>query len=91
MSEGVPILDTVTKKCKVRKLDDKSFTIILTQGLNRQIRRMCDYLGYRVVNLKRIRVCNIRLGNMRPGELRELTREEESKLRSMVEKNTKSK
>ena len=64
MSEGVPILDTVTKKCKVRKIDDRSFMIVLTQGLNRQIRRMCDALGYRVVNLKRVRVCNVKLGNI---------------------------
>lgn len=84
MSEGVPILDTVTKKCRVRKIDDRSFMIVLTQGLNRQIRRMCDCLGYRVVNLKRVRVCNIRLGNMRPGELRELTSEEERELRRIV-------
>ncbi|MGN0395055.1 MAG: pseudouridine synthase [Coprococcus sp.] len=84
MSDGVPILDTVTKKCKVRKLDNYSFTIILTQGLNRQIRRMCDYLGYKVVNLKRIRVCNIKLGNMRPGEYRELTDAEVSELRHIV-------
>mgnify|MGYP000344478229 CR=1 FL=1 len=84
MSEGVPILDTVTKKCKVRKIDDRSFMIVLTQGLNRQIRRMCDALGYRVVNLKRVRVCNVKLGNMRPGELRELSREEEAELRRIV-------
>ena len=84
MSEGVPILDTVTKKCKVRKIDDRSFMIVLTQGLNRQIRRMCDALGYRVVNLKRVRVCNVKLGNMRPGELRELSREEEAELRRRV-------
>lgn len=84
MSDGVPILDTVTKKCKVRKIDDRSFMIVLTQGLNRQIRRMCDALGYRVVNLKRVRVCNVKLGNMRPGELRELSREEEAELRRIV-------
>lgn len=85
MSEGVPILDTVTKKCSVRKLDNYSFTIVLTQGLNRQIRRMCEALDYRVVNLKRIRVINIRLGNMRPGELRRLTPEEEKELRRIVD------
>ncbi len=84
MSNGVPVLDTVTKKCKVRKIDNYSFTIILTQGLNRQIRRMCDYLGYKVVNLKRIRVCNIKLGNMRPGELRELSSFETDELRALV-------
>lgn len=85
MSEGVPILDTVTKKCLVKKLDNYSFSIVLTQGLNRQIRRMCEALDYRVVNLKRIRVINIRLGNMRPGELRRLTPEEEKELRRIVD------
>jgi 23S rRNA pseudouridine2604 synthase len=85
MSEGVPILDTVTKKCRLKKLDSHSFTIILTQGLNRQIRRMCDALGYKVVNLKRIRVINITLGNMKPGELRKLTVSEEAELRRIVE------
>ncbi|MBO5260987.1 MAG: pseudouridine synthase [Coprococcus sp.] len=84
LSGGVPILDTVTKKCKVKKIDDRSFSIVLTQGLNRQIRRMCETLGYRVVNLKRVRVCNVKLGNLRPGELRRLTFEEEQELRRIV-------
>ena len=57
---------------------------MLTQGLNRQIRRMCETLGYRVVNLKRVRVCNVKLGNLRPGELRRLTFEEEQELRRIV-------
>jgi 23S rRNA pseudouridine2604 synthase len=85
MSEGVPILDTVTKKCRLTKIDNYSFKIILTQGLNRQIRRMCDYFGYKVVNLKRVRVMNIRLGNLKPGEYRKLTGEEERELRKQVE------
>ncbi|MGN0436708.1 MAG: pseudouridine synthase [Wujia sp.] len=84
MSNGVPILDTVTKKCKVSKTGARTFRIILTQGLNRQIRRMCEYLGYRVVYLKRVRVMNIRLMDLRPGAFRELTAEEEKKLREMV-------
>lgn len=84
MAEGVPILDTVTKKCRLKKIDNYSFYIVLTQGLNRQIRRMCDYFGYKVINLKRIRVCNIKLGNMKPGELRKLTPAEEAELRQMV-------
>lgn len=84
MSNGVPILDTVTKKCKVKKTGSRTFSIILTQGLNRQIRRMCDFCGYRVVNLKRVRVMNIKLGDLRPGAFRELTFEEEKKLREMV-------
>lgn len=84
MSNGVPILDTVTKKCKVKKTGARTFRIILTQGLNRQIRRMCEYLGYRVVHLKRVRVMNIKLMDLRPGAFRELTSEEEKKLREMV-------
>ena len=56
------------------------------QGLNRQIRRMCEYFGYKVVNLKRLRVINIRLGNLRPGEYRHLTKEEETELRRLVER-----
>lgn len=84
MSEGVPILDTVTKKCKVEKTGTRTFKIVLTQGLNRQIRRMCDYFGYRVVHLKRVRVMNINLGNLRPGTFRQISVEEEKKLRSLV-------
>lgn len=84
MSEGVPILDTVTKKCRVIKLDKYSFKIIITQGLNRQIRRMCEYFQYRVVNLKRIRVVNIRLGDLRPGEYRVISSAEERELRKTV-------
>jgi 23S rRNA pseudouridine2604 synthase len=61
MRNGVPILDTVTRKCEVEKIDEMNFRIILTQGLNRQIRRMCEYLGYEVKKLKRIRIMNIKL------------------------------
>ena len=63
MSHGVAILDTVTRPCKVEKTGEKSFRIILTQGLNRQIRRMCETLGYRVMTLQRVRIMNIRLGS----------------------------
>lgn len=84
MAEGVPILDTVTKKCRLYKIDNYSFKIVITQGLNRQIRRMCEYFGYRVVNLKRTRVINIKLGDLKPGEYRRLTPEEEKELRSIV-------
>lgn len=79
MSQGVPILDTVTAPCKVRQLGKKSFNIVLTQGMNRQIRRMCAYLGYEVVKLKRIRIMNISLDmpvgkwrDLKPGELAEI-------------------
>jgi len=61
MSNGVPILDTITRKCFVKQMDKKKFRIILTQGLNRQIRRMCEYLGYDVKKLKRVRIMNIKL------------------------------
>ena len=73
MSNGVPILDTVTRPCKVRQSGAREFHIILTQGLNRQIRRMCEACGYRVKALKRIRVMNILLGDLKPGEWREVT------------------
>jgi 23S rRNA pseudouridine2604 synthase len=61
MSKGVPILNTVTRPCEIKRIKDYEFKIILTQGLNRQIRRMCEYLGYRVKKLKRIRIMNIKL------------------------------
>ncbi|MDY5539978.1 MAG: pseudouridine synthase [Lachnospiraceae bacterium] len=80
MSRGVPILDTVTKKCLVEKTGPCAFRIILTQGLNRQIRRMCEYFGYRVKKLHRIRVMNIELGDLKPGEYRRLTPKEIAEL-----------
>ncbi len=76
MAGGVPILDRITNKCKVTKLNDKTFSIILTQGLNRQIRRMCEYFNYKVVKLNRIRIMNIKLGDLKIGEYRELTKDE---------------
>lgn len=80
MRNGVPILDTVTRPCTVEKIGRRKFRIILTQGLNRQIRRMCEYLEYRVVYLKRIRIMNIKLGDLKTGEYRELTNKEISEL-----------
>ena len=85
MMKGVPILDTVTLPCKVRRTGDKSFNIIIVQGLNRQIRRMCEYFGYNVTSLRRIRIMNIRLGNMQPGQWRELTDAELNELMSELE------
>jgi len=73
MSEGVPILDTVTLPCRVRRTGERSFNIILVQGLNRQIRRMCEALGANVTHLRRIRIMNLRLGRLQPGQWRELT------------------
>ncbi|WP_084625604.1 23S rRNA pseudouridine(2604) synthase RluF [Salinimicrobium xinjiangense] len=75
MSSGIPILDTVTRKCEVEQLSKNIFRIVLTQGLNRQIRRMCEYLGYEVVKLKRIRIMNVEL-DVPVGQYRHLTREE---------------
>ena len=76
MESGVPILETVTLPCRLRKTGERSFRIVLVQGLNRQIRRMCEYFGYRVTRLRRVRIMNLTLGNLRPGEWRELTEDE---------------
>ncbi|NNG41466.1 23S rRNA pseudouridine(2604) synthase RluF [Pseudoalteromonas sp. NEC-BIFX-2020_002] len=73
MSGGLPILDTVTKKCKVTQTGAQQFTIVLTQGLNRQIRRMCEYLGYEVVTLKRVRIMNVTLKGLKVGQWRHLS------------------
>jgi len=75
MANGIPILDTVTRKCFVEQIHKKQFRIVLTQGLNRQIRRMCEYLDYRVVKLKRTRIMNIEL-NLGVGKYRDLTKKE---------------
>lgn len=84
MANGVPILDTVTRKCKVEKFGKFKFRIILTQGLNRQIRRMCEYCGYKVTRLVRVRVMNIKLGDLKPGEYRALTEAEIEKLYDLI-------
>ncbi len=76
MAAGVPILDTVTKPCKIEQIDKKTFNIILTQGLNRQIRRMCEHFDYRVINLRRIRIMNIKLGRLKVGDYRNVTEKE---------------
>lgn len=88
MSRGVAILDTVTRPCKVEKTGEKSFRIILTQGLNRQIRRMCEALGYRVVTLQRVRIMNIRLGSLKEGTWRTIEGEERRKLDAMLSGST---
>jgi 23S rRNA pseudouridine2604 synthase len=79
MANGVPILDTVTKKCLVEPVNQQTFRIVLTQGLNRQIRRMCEFLGYKVIKLKRIRIMNITL-DIEEGKYRHLTEAELKKL-----------
>lgn len=88
MAGGVRILDTVTRPCKVRKIHTFTFRIILTQGLNRQIRRMCEALNYRVVALKRIRIMNIRLGDLPIGSYREVTGAELSELERLAGRRT---
>ncbi len=89
MSNGVQILDTITKNCFVKQLGQKKFKIILTQGLNRQIRRMCESLGYRVRSLKRVRIMNIKL-DLLTGKYRELTKEELLKLKILLENSSKT-
>ncbi|MFN3019687.1 23S rRNA pseudouridine(2604) synthase RluF [Chryseobacterium sp. TY3] len=89
MRNGVPILGTVTKKCEVEQIDTMSFRIVLTQGLNRQIRRMCEYLGYDVKKLKRIRVLNIKL-DLPIGKWRDLTKEELAELNQLLEGSSKT-
>lgn len=92
MRKGVRItdrekhLDAVTRPCEVEKAGTYTFTIILTQGLNRQIRRMCEALGYKVTRLKRTRIMNVELGTMKPGERRELTKQELKELYERMEK-----
>ena len=84
MGAGVPILDTVTRPCKICQIGKYKFDIILTQGLNRQIRRMCEYFGYKVTRLERIRVMNITLGNLKPGEYRKVTEKEIEELYELI-------
>lgn len=90
MSNGIPILGTITKKCEVSKLNDYTFKIILTQGLNRQIRRMCEYLGYDVKKLKRTRIMNVKLGALKPGEWRELSELEMKEINGMIQTSSKT-
>ena len=88
MSNGLPILETTTKKCTVEKIDDYSFRIILTQGLNRQIRRMCEYLDFEVRTLKRIRIMNIELGSLKKGKYRRFTAQEFSDLQELINESS---
>ncbi|WP_375185301.1 23S rRNA pseudouridine(2604) synthase RluF [Pseudoalteromonas sp.] len=84
MANGIPILDTVTKKCKVKQTGPQQFTIVLTQGLNRQIRRMCEYLGYEVVTLKRTRIMNVTLKGLKVGQWRHLTEQEMAEINNSI-------
>ncbi|HAT4247107.1 TPA: 23S rRNA pseudouridine(2604) synthase RluF [Clostridium perfringens] len=90
MSNGVPILGTVTKKCLVKKESKNSFRIILTQGLNRQIRRMCEYFGYEVKKLERVRIMNVSLGNLKIGSWRYLTKKELAEINRLTENSLKT-
>ena len=89
MSSGVPILDTVTRKCFVKQMDKKKFKIILTQGLNRQIRRMCEYLEYDIKKLKRVRIMNIKL-DIPIGTYRDFTAKELNQINQSVEQSIKT-
>jgi 23S rRNA pseudouridine2604 synthase len=89
MSAGVPILDTITRSCKVSAINSTTFKIVLTQGLNRQIRRMCEYLGYEVSHLKRVRIMNISL-DIPVGSWREFTPHELKELNLLLEDSTKT-
>jgi len=90
MSNGINILDTITDKCKVKKINENTFNIILTQGLNRQIRRMCEYLGYEVKLLKRVRIMNISIDKLKKGEYRSFTSKELNDLQNLLEDSSKT-
>lgn len=90
MENGIPILGTITKKCKVTQLTNNKFKIVLTQGLNRQIRRMCKYLDYDVIKLKRTRIMNVRLENLNVGQWRELTDIEIEKINKLLASSSKT-
>jgi len=90
MSSGVPVLGTMTNPCTVERRSKYVFRIILTQGLNRQIRRMCSYFGFKVVRLKRIRIMNIKLGDLPVGKWRYLTETELTELNKLIASSTKT-
>ena len=89
MANGIPILGTTTRKCEVEMLSKNRFRIVLTQGLNRQIRRMCEYLGYRVTKLKRVRIMNVPL-DLPVGKWRNLSEKEVSQIKAMVSDSSKT-
>ena len=90
MEDGVEILNTKTLPCRIKKIDNNTFKIILTQGLNRQIRRMCHALGYEVLKLKRIRIMNIKLGDLKLGEYRHFTNEELERILMLIKNSCKT-
>lgn len=87
MAQGVPILDRVTRRCEIKEINPYTFQISLIQGLNRQIRRMCEYFDYEVVKLERIQIMNIKLGNLGQGNWRNLTQKELEELFDLLEKS----
>ena len=94
MAKGVRIYDSnkeewiVTRPCRVKKKSVDTFSIILTQGLNRQIRRMCEQFQYRVVALKRVRILNLELGELKPGQMRQITEEELEELKKRIQEKS---
>ena len=90
MSNGIPILETITKKCFVKKESKYVFKIILTEGLNRQIRRMCEYLGYGVVRLERLRIMNVTIDNLPIGKWRHLTKSELLDINDLISDSVKT-
>jgi 23S rRNA pseudouridine2604 synthase len=90
MGNGIPILDTITDSCKVERINDYTFKIILMQGLNRQIRRMCEYLDYEVQKLKRVRIMNISIHNIKPGNYRSFTKKELETINRLVGNSSKT-
>jgi 23S rRNA pseudouridine2604 synthase len=89
MSQGIPILDTVTRDCEVEQIGESTFRIVLTQGLNRQIRRMCEYLDYDVIKLKRTRIMNIEL-DIPLGQWRHLTSDELAAINGLMVHSSKT-
>lgn len=87
MGNGLPILDTMTKNCEVEKISQFVFRIILTQGLNRQIRRMCEFLGYKVVSLKRVRIMNVHLDGIKSGQWRDLRPQEIKEIKASIQRS----
>lgn len=90
LAGGVPLVElgTVTRKCRVEKIGRNQIRVVLTQGLNRQIRRMCEYFGYRVTKLERVRIMNIHLGELKPGEYREVTEQEYTQLLALIQNSS---
>ncbi|HOE57688.1 MAG TPA: 23S rRNA pseudouridine(2604) synthase RluF [Bacillota bacterium] len=91
MAAGVKILGTITKKCKATQISKYAFKIVLTEGMNRQIRRMCEVFGYKVLNLRRVRIMNVTLGPLPPGRWRYLTAEELRIINNLISKSVKAK